>query len=614
MVCTASSSTYVNLTKILIQILYIIQVYGGYDRYTRKLRWMHAAHRWSIITYGAYTLLGALLRNNAEEDHHAIPHAYFSIAANILPLIPPSNLLQPPLPSPLSFASTFLTSTAMPAAPGLTLAEFRASALTSTSALSSYYANLSRQLSSPEFKGTNTLISASTPAYFETRLAQLQEADPDRTLLPLHGVPYTLKDNVDKAGVATTCACPEYSYNASTDSAIAAVLDALGGVYVGKTNMDQFATGLVGTRSPYYGVVRNWHDEAYVSGGSSSGAARSIVEGIALIAVGTDTAGSGRVPAAMQGIIGLKPSRKVIPTDGVVPACKSLDCVALFMKTCDDACEVYELVVKMLSERDMSLRASQLVTRMIPTSGDENTPSNMNNNSAEGGLSFSFGIPNGDNLLFLDDKSRASFDHAVHTLTSLSSSDSGISGKLADDIDFNILSRTARLLYEDALVCERYSAVGASLERICADEDGSDDRARLNGVDDTVRRIILSAKKWQGWQVFNALGRLDALQTEADRHIWSKVDIVVVPSVPGVVTVDQVAADPVGKNSLLGTYTNFVNLLDLCAVAVPCTASSSPSDGHDGDAVPRGITIIGRALEDWKVLAIAKAFGRCLSA
>lgn len=503
----------------------------------------------------------------------------------------------------------------MPAAPGLTLAEFRASALTSTSALSSYYATLSSRLSSPEFKDTNTLISASSPAYFETRLAQLQEADPDCTLLPLHGVPYTLKDNVDKVDVPTTCACPGYSYNASTDSAIAAVLDALGGVYVGKTNMDQFATGLVGTRSPHYGVVRNWHDEAYVSGGSSSGAARSIVEGIALIAVGTDTAGSGRVPAAMQGIIGLKPSRKVIPTDGVVPACKSLDCVALFMKTCDDACAVYELVVKMLSERDMSLRASQLVTRMMSTSDDEKTLSNMDSKSAGTGLSFSFGIPNGDSLVLLDDKSRASFDHAVQTLTSLSSSGDGdVVGKLVDDIDFSILSQTARLLYEDALVCERYSAVGASLERMCADEDGSDDRARLNGVDDTVRRIIVSAKKWQGWQVFDALGRLDALQTEADRHIWSKVDIIVVPSVPGVVTVDQVAADPVGKNSLLGTYTNFVNLLDLCAVAVPCTASSSPSDGDDVDAVPRGITIIGRALEDWKVLAIAKAFGRCVSA
>lgn len=503
----------------------------------------------------------------------------------------------------------------MPAPPGLTLAEFRASALTSTSALSSYYATLSTRLSSPEFKRTNTLISVSSPAYFETRLAQLHEADPDRTLLPLHGVPYTLKDNVDKADVETTCACPGYSYKASTDSAIATVLDALGGVYVGKTNMDQFATGLVGTRSPHYGVVRSWHDEAYVSGGSSSGAARSIVEGIALIAVGTDTAGSGRVPAAMQGIIGLKPSRKVIPTDGVVPACKSLDCVALFMKTCDDACAVYELVVKILSEKDMSPRASQLKTRMISANdNDENTPINTDKKNATA-LSFSFGIPSGDSLVLLDDKSRVSFDHAIHTLTSLSVSGAdGVAGTLVDDIDFSILLRTARLLYEDALVSERYSAVGESLERMCEDEDGSDDKARLNGVDDTVRHIIVSGKKWQGWQVFDALGRLDALQAEADRHIWSKVDIVVVPSVPGVVTVDEVAADPVGKNSLLGTYTNFVNLLDLCAVAVPCTASPSPSDGDNGDAVPRGITIIGKALEDWKVLAIAKAFGQRVSA
>lgn len=330
---------------------------------------------------------------------------------------------------------------------------------------------------------------------------------------PLRGLTVAVKDNIDVAGVPTTAACPSFSYVPTADAACVATLRAAGAAVVGKTNMDQFATGLVGTRSPY-GICPNAHWPGLISGGSSSGSAVAVARGEVDIALGTDTAGSGRVPAACNGIYGFKPTKGVISTIGVVPACRSLDCVSLF--------------------------ARDLATLVLASSVFGFKP--------DGTAQWRLG------------------------------------GCLGRAVDLDPFVSAGQLLYEGAFVAERYAAVGAFVETA---ED----------ADPVVRRIIVDSKSLPAWQLFRDFERLASLRTVAER-VWRDIDVLVVPSVPRVPTISEVLDDPIGVNSMLGTYTNFVNLLDLCALTIPLGEATSA-------APPKSVTLIAPAHHDGRLFAAA---------
>jgi allophanate hydrolase len=366
---------------------------------------------------------------------------------------------------------------------------------------------------------------------------------------PLAGLRLAVKDNVDALGLPTTAACPQFAYQPERDAAAVAALRAGGAVVVGKTNLDQFATGLVGTRSPY-GAVADSRRPDYISGGSSSGSAVAVARGEADIAIGTDTAGSGRVPAGLQGIVGIKPTLGVISTDGVVPACESYDCVTIFAATLG------------LANRAMGVMAAA-VDRPWPADVRLAAPPNP-----------IVAIPN--ELPGLDREWRAAFDAAVSTLSD--------AGARIVTVDIAPFLAAAKLLYDGALVSERYAAVG---EFIDAQPDAS--------LDPTVRRIITTARDIPAHRLVQDRREVDRLRTVAMAAL-DGVDALMVPTAPMHPRLDEVAADPVGVNSRMGTYTNFCNLFDLCAVAVPA--------GTAGLA-QFGVTVLARAFEDAVALDIA---------
>jgi allophanate hydrolase len=367
---------------------------------------------------------------------------------------------------------------------------------------------------------------------------------------PLAGVRLAVKDNVDVAGLSTTAACPEFAYRPPRDAAVVAALRAAGAVVVGKTNLDQFATGLVGTRSPY-GAVRDSRRPEFISGGSSSGSAVAVAAGEADIAIGTDTAGSGRVPAGLQGIVGIKPTLGVISTDGVVPACESYDCVTILAQNVD------------LANRAMAVMAAG--------AGDRQWPCDVRLAAPPSPV---VAVPN--ELPELDSEWRAAFDTAVGRLA-----DAGVSIVTVDIAPF---LAAAKLLYEGGLVSERYAAVG---EFIDAHPDAA--------IDPTVRRIITAARDIPAHRLVRDRREVDRLRTVAMTAL-DGVDALVVPTAPAHPRIDEVAADPVGVNSRMGTYSNFCNLFDLCAVAVPA--------GTAGQA-QFGITVLARAFEDAVAMDIA---------
>src|SRR6202171_1784359 len=366
----------------------------------------------------------------------------------------------------------------------------------------------------------------------------------------LAGIRLAVKDNVDAAGLPTTAGCPEFAYRPERDAAVVAALRAAGAVVVGKTNLDQFATGLVGTRSPYRAVPDSRRPE-FISGGSSSGSAVAVATGEADIAIGTDTAGSGRVPAGLQGIVGIKPTLGVISTDGVVPACESYDCVTIFAQHLD------------LANRAMAVMAAG--------AGDRQWPCDVRLAAPPSPV---VAVP--DELPGLDSKWRAAFDTAV--------------GRLADagvrivTVDFAPFLAAGKLLYDGGLVSERYAAVG---EFIDAHPDAA--------IDPTVRRIITAARDIPAHRLVRHRREVDQLRTVAMTAL-DGVDALVVPTSPTHPRIDEVAADPVGVNSPMGTYTTFCNLFDLCAVAVPA--------GTAGQA-QFGITVLARAFEDAVAVDIA---------
>jgi len=365
---------------------------------------------------------------------------------------------------------------------------------------------------------------------------------------PLAGLRFAVKDNIDVAGMPTTAGCPSYAYTpADSAPVVEALLDA-GAVCVGKTNLDQFATGLVGTRSPY-GPCRNPHNPDYISGGSSSGSAVAVATGETDFALGTDTAGSGRVPAAFNGLIGFKPTKGLLSTQGVVPACASLDCVSIFSKTVDLARRVFRACAP-------------------PASA-----------SFPGGP-WRIGVADPASLFFDNDASaQAAYAAALaqwqargHTLVF---------------IDPAPFLATARLLYEGPFLAERYAAVGAFLDTEPAD------------ADPTVSAIIRSGANHSAHALFSAMDRLRELQAQA-AELWQQMDLLMLPTAPTCYTIEAVQADPVRLNSNLGTYTNFVNLLDLCAIAVPSGALAS--------GIPTGVTLLAPAFQDEALFNAADVF------
>lgn len=388
------------------------------------------------------------------------------------------------------------------------------------------------------------LLSESEQAPY---LATLQGKDP--STLPLYGIPFAIKDNIDLAGIPTTAGCPDYAYVPEQSAFVVRKLIEAGAVPVGKTNLDQFATGLVGTRSPY-GACRNAFDPAYISGGSSSGSAVAVALGMASFALGTDTAGSGRVPAAFNNLLGVKPTRGLLSASGVVPACRTLDTASLFALNPDDAAQLLEITA-VYDPADAYARPAT----PMPASGAER---------------FRFGVPRADQLAFFGNRdAECLYRDAVARLEA--------AGGEAISIDFAPFLAAARLLYEGPWVAERYAAIQDFIEH------------QPDSVFPVTREITLGGRAASAVDAFKAQYRLAELKRQADT-VLAEVEFIVTPSAGTIYTVAQVDADPVRLNSTLGYYTNFMNLLDYAALAVPA--------GFQDDGLPFGVTLFGPAFSD----------------
>jgi allophanate hydrolase len=371
--------------------------------------------------------------------------------------------------------------------------------------------------------------------------------------LPLYGIPFVIKDNIDLAGVKTTAGCPDYAYLPVDSAPVVQRLIAAGAIPLGKTNLDQFATGLSGNRSPY-GACRNSFDENYISGGSSSGSAVAVATGLASFSLGTDTAGSGRVPAAFNNLIGLKPTIGRLSARGVVPACRSLDCVSIFALTAEDAAAVLDAAEGYDREDAYSRELG-------------NTPID----------SMRFGVPRRDQLEFFGDAEYARlFDAAALRVESL--------GAIRVEIDFAPFLSAARLLYEGPWIAERYAAVGDFLE------------SHPGAVHPITRALILGGKLPTASDAYRAQYRLKELQ-RASEAAWSRIDWLLTPTAGTIYTIQAVEADPIRLNATLGRYTNFMNFLDLAGVAVP--------SGFRADGLPFGVTLVGPQSSERALLRIA---------
>src|SRR5438874_13224366 len=354
-------------------------------------------------------------------------------------------------------------------------------------------------------------------------------ASKDAAVLPLYGVPVAIKDNIDAQGLPTTAACPAFSYSPAQDSTAVAKLRAAGAIVIGKTNLDQFATGLVGVRSPY-GIPVNPIRADLIPGGSSSGSAVAVSAGLVPLALGTDTAGSGRVPAMLNNIVGLKPSLGLISTAGVVPACRTLDCVSVFALTTDDAMIALKAIAGPDGAAPFSLSRplSDMTAFPVP---------------------LRLGIPRNGQLIFFGDRAaEKAYGEALARWSGL--------GATLVEFDLEPFYETARLLYEGPWVAERYLVVSNLLA------------SSPDSIHPVTREITAAGARLTAADTFAALYRLQALRRIAERG-FDNIDALVLPTAPTVYSTAQVLANPVELNSRLGTYTNFVNLLDLCGLALP---------------------------------------------
>jgi allophanate hydrolase len=378
---------------------------------------------------------------------------------------------------------------------------------------------------------------------------------------PLWGLPFAIKDNIDLAGAPTTAACPAFAYTASESAAVVEKLIAAGAIAIGKTNLDQFATGLVGVRTPY-GVPENTFDKRYVPGGSSSGSAVAVAAGLVSFSLGTDTAGSGRVPAGFNNIVGLKPTKGFFSTRGLVPACRTLDVISIFALTVADA-------------RDAG-RVAAGFDSADPYSRPEADPALLD--AAAKPASFRFGVPS--RLEFFGDRIAAEiYEGACARLETL--------GGIKVEFDFSVLKETAALLYDGPWVAERYAAIDTLM------------RDNPDALFPTTRAVIANASKFDAVATFKALYRLEALKRRASA-LWRDFDVMALPTSGTIFTLDQLAAEPVRHNTELGYYTNFVNLLDMSGLAVPAAIRS--------DGLPSGLTLIGPAWADGALAALGEAF------
>ncbi|MDE2254142.1 MAG: allophanate hydrolase [Betaproteobacteria bacterium] len=383
--------------------------------------------------------------------------------------------------------------------------------------------------------------------------------------LPLYGVPFAIKDNIDLADVPTTCACPSFAYTPRQSATVVQRLLDAGAIAVGKTNLDQFATGLNGTRSPY-GACRNAFNPDYISGGSSAGSAVSVALGLASFSLGTDTAGSGRVPAAFNNLVGLKPTCGLLSTHGVVPACRSLDAVSIFALCAEDAQQVFGAALGE-DAADPYSRAAQ--------------PHGFDFGHAP---RFRFGVPARKDLQFFGDaQSAALFDAAVARLRDL--------GGEGVELDFAPFIDTARLLYGGPWVAERYQAIRAFID------------AQPEALFPVTRDITLGGAKPLAADAFAAQYRLRELKRVCDR-VWKAVDCVITPTAGTIYTRAEMLAEPIARNTDLGLYTNFMNLLDYAAIAVPA--------GFRDDGLPFGATLFAPAHQDVPLLHLAARWQRTI--
>ena len=422
-------------------------------------------------------------------------------------------------------------------------------------------------------------MNAPDPAIWIHRLSDEEKNrfTPVNSTGALAGLTFAIKDNIDLAGVPTTAACPGFAYTPSASAHVVERLFAAGAVPVGKTNLDQFATGLVGVRSPY-GAPRNVFNPEYISGGSSSGSAVAVAAGLVDFALGTDTAGSGRVPAAFNGIIGLKPTRGRLSTRGVVPACRSLDCVSIFTRDLATAARVLT-AAEGFDPADPFSRTQP--TQSPPLGGTESAVRRL-------------GVPRADQLeWFGNAESPGLFAAALDRLRGL--------GIEIVEVDFSPFLAAARLLYEGPWTAERFAAVGAFIEQHMPANGAPllPDSANPAGLDSTVAAIIQSGKTASAVDAFRASYRLAELRRAADA-ILATVDALVAPTAGTIYTVAEVLADPVRLNSNLGRYNNFMNLLDLCGLTVPA--------GRYSFGPGFGITFIATAWNDARLLALGARF------
>ena len=360
---------------------------------------------------------------------------------------------------------------------------------------------------------------------------------------PLYGVPFAVKDNIDVAGLETTAGCPQFAYVAREHAHAVGRLEGAGAIVIGKTNLDQFATGLVGTRSPY-GVCRNAFDARYISGGSSSGSALAVALGQVAVALGTDTAGSGRIPAAFNNIVGLKPAPGLVSTRGVVPACRSLDCVSIFALDCADALQVLESLAGFDAEDPFSCRDLQ-----------------VRREAAESPV----GIPRRSQWQFWGDSDYAQLYRAgIERCRAL--------GKETIEIDFAPFMEAQRMLYEGPWLAERAGAIAPFMI------------AHPEAVHRAVRDSLGAADAITAAEVFGAFHRLAELRRETE-SLWNSVSCLLLPAAPTIYRVDEVEQQPLALNARLGYYTNFANLLGLAAVNIP--------GGMRSDGLPFGLSLVG---------------------
>lgn len=374
---------------------------------------------------------------------------------------------------------------------------------------------------------------------------------------PLAGLRFAAKDNIDALGLPTTAACPAFGYSPTQHATVVQKLLNAGASLVGKTNLDQFACGLNGTRSPY-GAVPNAFNAAYVSGGSSAGSAYIVATGQVDFALGTDTAGSGRVPAGLNNIVGIKPSKGLISARGVVPAAQSVDCVSIFARTVGTAAQVLQAAMG-YDEQDPFSRELTLATTALPAA-------------------FRFGVPS-SLPFFGDELAKSEFDVAIQKLCDL--------GGTPITIDYAPLAGAAALLYESALVAERYAAVRGFFD------------AHANEIIEPVRSILAGGRGYSAADLYEAQLKLHAFGQQAAK-MWKGIDVLLVPTAPTHYMLAQMHADPIALNRNLGAYTNFVNLLDYAAISVP---SSIRADG-----LPFGITLIGPCGSDWQLADLGQRY------